>query len=128
MDVMRRVAAHRGREWSELRVLIAMEEEYRIYRAVMASGLEAMRPRLQVATTGLQDFRERLRLLKPQVVICGGKAFARSEGPLVWMDLAFEADTPLQRPAQIYVEDRCREVHNPDLDYLLAVIDEVDPG
>ena len=128
MYVTRRVAAHRGREWSELRVLIAMEEEYRIYRAVMASGLEAMRPRLQVATTGLQSFQERLRLLEPQVVICGGKAFARSEGPLVWMDLAFDADAPLQRPAKICVEDRCLEVHNPDLDYLLSVIDELDSG
>ncbi|MDQ3429250.1 MAG: hypothetical protein M3479_04815 [Actinomycetota bacterium] len=111
-----------------MRVLIAMEEDYRIYRAVMASGLHAMRPHLQVATAGPSEFVGRLESFDPQIVICGGRAFVRSEGPLVWMDLAFDTAIPLQRPAQIWVGDRCREVPNPDLDYLLLVIDEVDPS
>ena len=111
-----------------MRVLIAMEEDYRIYRAVMASGLHAMRPRLQLATAGPGELVEQLKSFDPQIVICGGRAFARSKGPLVWMDLAFDSAAPLQRPARIWVGDRCREVPNPDLDYLLSVIDEVDPS
>jgi hypothetical protein len=110
-----------------LRVLIAMEEDYRIYRAVMASGLHAMRPWLQVATAGTAEFSGRLKNFDPQVVICGGRSFARSEGALVWMDLAFDSEVPLQRPARIWVGDQCREVPNPDLNYLLSVIDEVEP-
>jgi hypothetical protein len=34
----------------------------------------------------------------------------------------------VQRPARICIGARCQEVPNPDLDYLLSVIDEVDPG
>lgn len=113
---------------SVMRVLIAMEEDYRIYRAVMAGGLHAMRPHLQVATAGLQGFEERLKDFEPQIVICGGRAFVRSEGPLVWMDLAFDSEALVQRPARIYIGDRVLEVPNPDLDYLLSVVDEVDPG
>ena len=112
----------------DVRVLIAMEEDDRIYRAVIASGLHAMRPHLQVATAGPSEFAKRLQRFDPQIVICGGRAFARSEGSLVWIDLAFDTAIPLQRPALIWVGDRCREVPNPDLDYLLSVIDEVDPG
>ena len=108
-----------------MRVLIAMEEGYRIYREVMASCLNAMRPRLRVATVGLEEFEERLKSLKPGVVICGGKAFVRSEEPLVWMDLAFDSTVPLQRPARIWIGDHCREMPNPDLRDLLSVIDEV---
>ena len=104
-----------------------MEENHRIYRAVMASGLHAMRPCLQVATAGLDEFEGRLRSFDPQIVICGGRNFVRSEGPLVWMDLAFDS-AALQRPARIWVDDCCREIPNPDLDYLLSVIDEVNPG
>ena len=105
-----------------------MEEDYRIYREVMASGLQAMRPRLQVATTGIEKFDEQMREFDPEVVICEGQAFARSERPLVWMDLAFDSEALFQRPARICIGDRCRKVLNPDLDYLLSVIDEADPG
>ena len=49
-----------------------MEESYRVYRAVIAGGLQAMRPRLQMETTGLEEFQERRENFDPQVVICGG--------------------------------------------------------
>jgi hypothetical protein len=111
-----------------LRVLIAMEENYRIYRAMIASGLHAMRPHLQVVTAGPAEFVGRLESFNPQIVICGGRSFARSGGAFVWMDLAFDSAVPLHRPARIWVGDRCREVPNPDLNYLLLVIDEVDPS
>ncbi len=88
-----------------MRVLIAMEEDYRIYREVMASCLNAMRPRLRVATVGLEEFEERLKSLKPGVVICGGKAFVRSEEPLVWTVLAFDSSVPVQRPARSWIGD-----------------------
>ena len=108
-----------------MRVLIAMEEGHQLYRDVLAGSLKAMRPPLEVATAALDDFEERLRSFDPHVVICGGQNFARSEGPLVWIDLAFDPTMPLQRPAQFWVEGRCRGIPNPDLQNLLSVIDEV---
>ncbi len=108
-----------------MRVLIAMEEDYRVYRDVMVGCFRAMRPHLEVATTGREEFEERLESFEPQVVICGGQNFARSDGPIAWMDLAFDSIVPLQRSAQFWVEGRCREIPNPDLEDLLSVIDEV---
>jgi hypothetical protein len=108
-----------------MRVLIAMEEDYQLYRDVLAGSLKAMRPPLEVATVAPEEFEERLESFEPHVVICGGQNFARSEGPLAWIDLAFDRTMPLQRPAQFWVERRSRKIPNPDLQNLLSVIDEV---
>jgi hypothetical protein len=108
-----------------MRVLIAMKEEHQLYRDVLAGSLKAMRPPLEVATAAPGDFEERLESFEPHVIICGGQNFARSEEPLAWIDLPFDPTMPLQRPAQFWVEGRCREIPNPDLQKLLSVIDEV---
>ena len=108
-----------------MRVLIAVKEDRQLYRDVLAGSLKAMRPPLEVVTAAPEDFEERLESFEPHVVICGGQNFARSEEPLAWIDLPFDPTRPLQRQAQFWVEGRCREIPNPDLQNLLSVIDEV---
>ena len=108
-----------------MRVPIAMEEDYQLYRDVLAGGLKAIRSPLEVATTAPEELEERLESFEPHVVICGGQDFARSEGPLAWIDLAFDPTMPLQRSAQFGVEGRYRETPNPDRQNPLSVIDEV---
>ncbi len=109
-----------------MRVLLAMQENYRIYREVMAASLRALRPQLEVATADPTEFEERLESFKPQVVICDGQSFARREWPIAWVDLAFDSVLPLQRPARIWVDSRCREIRNPGFEDLVSLIDEVD--
>ena len=111
-----------------MRVLIAMEEDHQLYRDVLAGSLKAMRPPLEVATAAPGDFEERLESFEPHVIICGGQNFARSEGPLAWIDLAIDPTMPLRRPAQFWVAGRYRKIPNPDLQNLLSVIDEVAPA
>jgi hypothetical protein len=116
-----------GSHWLEvMRVLLAMQEDYRIYREVMAGSLRAMRPCLEVAVADHTEFEERLESFKPQVVICGGRSFARREWPIAWVDLAFDSVVPLQRPALIWVNSCCREILNPAFGDLISLIDEVD--
>jgi hypothetical protein len=111
--------------WSGMRVLIAMGNDYWVYREVMAGCLNAMRPHLEVVTASPEDFEEHLESFKPLVVICGGRDFARTGEPLAWMDLAFDSVVPLERPAQIWVGCCCREMSNPGVEDLITVIDEV---
>jgi hypothetical protein len=116
-----------GSLWLEgMRVLLAMQENYRIYREVMAGSLRAMRPCLEVATAGPTEFEERLESFKPQVVICGGRSFARCKWPIAWVDLAFDSVVPLQRSARIWVDGCCREVLNPGFEDLISLIEEVE--
>ncbi len=108
-----------------MRVLIAMEVNYWSYREVMAGCLKAIRPHLEVARASFEDCEEQLESFEPQVVICSGQMFARSEGPLVWMDLALDSIVPLRRQAQIWLDGRCRRMPNPGIEDLISVIDEV---
>jgi hypothetical protein len=109
-----------------MRALVAMQEDYRLYRDVMAGSLRAVRPCLEVATANPMEFEELLESFKPQVVICGGRSFARREGPIAWVDLAFDSPAPLQRPARIWIDGCYREILNPGFDDLISLIDEVD--
>jgi hypothetical protein len=109
-----------------MRVLVAMQEDYGIYRDVMAGSLRAMRPCLEVATADPMEFEELLESFKPQVVICGGRSFARQEGPIAWVDLAFDSPAPLQRPARIWIDGCYREILNPGFEDLISLIDEAD--
>jgi hypothetical protein len=116
-----------GSLWLEgMRVLVAMQEDYGIYRDVMAGSLRAMRPCLEVATADPMEFEELLESFKPQVVICGGRSFARQEGPIAWVDLAFDSPAPLQRPARIWIDGCYREILNPGFEDLISLIDEAD--
>jgi hypothetical protein len=109
-----------------MRVLVAMQEDYGIYRDVMAGSLRAMRPCLEVVTADPMEFEELLESFKPQVVICGGRSFARREGPIAWVDLAFDSPAPLQRPARIWIDGCYREILNPGFEDLISLIDEAD--
>ena len=112
--------------WLEgMRVLFAMQEDYRVYREAMAGSLRAVRPWLEVATTDPTEFEGWLESFKPQVVICGGRSFARRKWPIVWVDLAFDSVVPFQRPVRIWVYGRCREVLNPSFEDLISLIDKV---
>jgi hypothetical protein len=109
-----------------MRVLVAMQEDYRLYRDVMDGSLRAVRPCLEVATADPMEFEELLESFKPQVVICGGRSFARREWPIAWVDLAFDSPAPHQRPARIWIDGCYREILNPGFEDLISLIDEVD--
>ena len=116
-----------GSLWLEgMRVLFAMQEDYRVYREVMAASLRAIRPCLEVASADPTEFEERFESFKPQVVICGGQGFVRREWPIAWVDLAFDSVVPLQRSARIWVDGSCREVLNPSFEDLISLINEGD--
>ncbi len=53
-----------------MRVLVAFDEVYHIYREVIAAGIQLLRPQVEVATTGLDELEQEVARLDPQVVVC----------------------------------------------------------
>ena len=61
-----------------MRVLITVDEGYRLYSDVLAGSLKAMRQILEVATVALDDFEERLNSFGPHVVVCAVGRISRA--------------------------------------------------
>jgi hypothetical protein len=104
-----------------LRVLVAIEEDYRAYREVVAAGIRALRPGAQVATAALSDLESEMALFAPQVVITSRPSAAepRYEGT-TWIELP----TDPSRPAVVSFDGRNFVQRNLTLDVLLQIVDE----
>jgi hypothetical protein len=105
-----------------MRILVALEDEYRIYREMTAAAILILRPRVEVETTGLDAFEEQIARFHPQVVICS------------WPNTIDLGDRPTRvelsldptQPTKVWVSGRYSELSSPALDALLGVIEETE--
>lgn len=107
---------------TRVRILVAIDEEYRSYREVIAGALGAVRPQFEVATSGIGALDEEMKRFDPHLVICSLPATSASVESIAWVELSLD---PL-RPSVVCIEGRRTEMRNPVLDTLLEVIDQVE--
>lgn len=105
-----------------VRILVAIDEEYRSYREVIAGAIGAVRPQFEVASAGVGALDEEIKRFDPHLVICNLPATSASAESIAWVELSLD---PV-RPSVVRVGGRCTEVRNPVLDTLLEVIDQVE--
>src|SRR5918998_1565746 len=106
---------------SEIRVLVALEDDYRAHRETIAVVLRILRPDIEVETAPLEALEEELERFDAQVVICSGHEEVESDGILAWIKLSLD---PTQ-PTKIRVGERHLERTNPPLKELVEIIDEL---
>jgi len=101
---------------------VALEDDYRAYREMIAAGLRLLRPGTEVESTTIEALEEELERFDPQVVICSAhEGVQQPEARLAWIELSLE---PTQ-PTKISVGGRYLERTNPGVKELLSVIDEL---
>lgn len=105
----------------DIRILVAMEDEYRSYRGVITGGIKAVRPRTEVVSTCLEALEQNLARFEPHVVICTLPMTTSSKRAMAWVELSSD---PL-RPSIICMGGRRFEQRDPTFDAVLAVVDEV---
>jgi len=103
-------------------ILVVFEDNHRAYREVIAATIRVLRPHAKAETAALEELGERIERFDPQVVICTQPNTVDPRGRPAWVELSVD---PLQ-PTKICVGGRYSERTNPNLDVLLAVIDEVE--
>ena len=103
-------------------MLVAIEDEYRAYREVIAAGTEMLRPETEVAAIGLDQLEGELARLDPEVVVCTRPQPAGSRVRVAWVELSLDPT----RPTKISIGRRRSESTNPALETLLAVIAEAE--
>ena len=109
-------------EGADIRILVALEDDYRAYREVIAASIRILRPHAEVETAVLEALEEELERFDPELVISSGHKEIGPGGKPAWIELSLEA-TLLTK---ISVGGRYSERSNPTLETLLEVIDELE--
>jgi hypothetical protein len=105
-----------------VRVLVAIEDDYRSYREVIAVGICVLRPHTEVETAPLRELEERIERFDPQLVVCSRPNTLTSRRCAAWVELPLDPT----RSTKICVAGRYSKRSNPAIDVLIAVIDEVE--
>lgn len=100
--------------------MVALEDEYRAYREVLAAGVQSMRPGAQVTTTVPASLEEEMARFDPQVIICSNPGIEDAGNATTWIELS----TDPSRPTVVRLGERRFEQSNPTFDALLAIVDE----
>jgi hypothetical protein len=120
-DIQKESSPRRG--LGEIRVLVAFEDDYRVYRDVIASAISISRPHIEVATAGLGRLTEVIVRFNPQMVVCSRPNTLDPTGKLAWVELSLDS----VYPARVYLAGRYSERRShPALEMLLEVIDEAE--
>ena len=91
-----------------MRVLLAIEEEYRSYREVIAACIRILRPHVEVSTTAPEGLEQKVASFEPQLIVSSRPKTAIPSPPIVWIRVPTEAPT---RPTEIWLgEGPGREV------------------
>ncbi len=112
-----KASADRG---ADIRVLVALEDDYRTYREMIAAALRILRPDAEVESATVRELEEKLERFDPQVVICGGYEEAESGSTPAWIELPLDPT----RPAKISVGRRYLKQVDPTVEALLEIIDQ----
>jgi hypothetical protein len=111
------------RRAATVRILIAIEDEHRVYREAIGQFIKMTRPGFEVRVVKLSGLHAELRRFGPQVVVHAGPPTPIPDLLPCWVELALEPT----RPTVVRSGSIRQEVLNPSLSDLLAMIEEAAP-
>ena len=105
-----------------MRILLAFEDEYRVYIEAIAAALRTFRPDVEVALTDDRSLEAELERLDPQLLISGPPL---PENPVDEELVArIELSPEPSQASRFRVGERYWESTNPTLGEILPVVDE----
>ncbi len=108
---------------AKMKVLLALEEEYRTYMEAMAAALREFRPNLVVVAIsgGSEALEAETERVNPQLVICSPPV---PENPVGERLALIELSPDSAQPTIFRVGERRWQSANPTLGEILSVVDE----
>src|SRR5215212_819702 len=99
-----RAGSEAGRGRARIRVLVAIEEEYRSYREVIAACIRLLRPHVEVSTTAPEGMERKVASFEPQLIVSSRLRTAILSPPIAWITIPTADPT---KPTEIWLgEDR----------------------
>jgi hypothetical protein len=108
---------------AKMKVLLALEVEYRTYMEAMAAAIREFRPHIEVVAIsgGSKDLESETKRLEPQLVICSPPV---PENPVDERLALIELSPDSVQPTNFRVGERYWQSANPTLGEILSVVDE----
>jgi hypothetical protein len=108
---------------AKMKVLLALEEEYRTYMEAMAAAIREFRPHIEVVaiSRGLENLESETTRLEPQLVISSPPV---PENPVAQRLALIELSPDSAQPTNFRVGERHWQSANPTLGEILSVVDE----
>jgi hypothetical protein len=91
-----------GRGRARIRVLVAIEEEYRSYRDVIAACIRLLRPHVEVSSTTLEGLRRKAASLAPQLIVSSRARTAIPSPPIAWITIPTDDPT---KPTEVWLAE-----------------------
>jgi len=105
-----------------MRVLVAFEDEYRVYSAAITGAVRRARPTDKVVMANIGVLEREVRSFAPHLIISSLPAPTKFREWFSWVRLSPAPD----RTSEIYVEGNRRESLNPSLKEVLSVLEETE--
>jgi hypothetical protein len=108
---------------AKMKVLLALEAEYRTYMEAMAAAIREFRPDMEVVaiSRGLENLESETIRLEPQLVICSPPV---PENPVATRLGLIVISPDNSQPTNFKVGERDWQSANPTLGEILSVVDE----
>jgi len=105
-----------------MRIMVALGDEYRVYRETTAAVISILRPHVEVETAGLDALEEQIARFDPNVLIYSLPRTVDPGHGLTRIELSLD----LTQPTRVCRCGRCTELSSLSLEALLRVIDETE--
>jgi hypothetical protein len=105
-----------------MRSLVVYEDSYRSYGQTMVGAIRGLRPQLEAALVQVRELEAEVGRFDPHLVICNRPNSIDPGGRAAWVRLSDEPD----EPSEFCLAGRRWGAENPELDEVVAIIDEME--
>ena len=105
-----------------MRVLLAFEEEFRVYGEAIAEAIRTFRSHVEVALTNTEELEAEVEHFHPQLVISSSPIPSNPVDPQLMASI--ELSPEFDQPSSFRVGERHWESTNPTLGETLSAVDE----
>ena len=108
---------------SNMRILLAFEEDYRSYGGVIASAIRVLRPHVEVAITDPKGLEREVDRLRPHLIVSSRPKTTVRSPTMAWIKVA--SDKPTQ-PSEIWLGQDRWETVDPVMKTITQTVDSIE--
>lgn len=106
-----------------MRVLVALDDDYRAYRGVISAAIRVLRPHAKAEPVGVDGLAQHMECFQPHLVVCTRPNTVDPEGIPAWVELSMHHS----RPTRVCVGGHHHELTAPlGLEALLKIVDDTE--